>query len=64
MTNSATDMVHIKLRRCEIGQKRSCIDHFDVMDCSSAFAFCERELTQPYLALGVYLTAVLIDEDS
>ncbi|EJD07208.1 serine carboxypeptidase [Fomitiporia mediterranea MF3/22] len=40
------------LPRCEKQQKEACIDHFDLIDCSSAFTFCTNELMAPYNAAG------------
>ncbi|EJC99355.1 serine carboxypeptidase, partial [Fomitiporia mediterranea MF3/22] len=40
------------LPRCEKRQKEACIDHFDLIDCSSAFTFCANELFAPYKNAG------------
>ena len=33
-------------------QQKACIDHFDLIDCGSAFNFCAEELMVPYEAAG------------
>ncbi|EJD07215.1 serine carboxypeptidase [Fomitiporia mediterranea MF3/22] len=43
------------LPRCEKRQKEACTDHFDLIDCSSAFTFCENELSAPYTIAGYNL---------
>ncbi|KAL5492050.1 hypothetical protein ACEPAI_3497 [Sanghuangporus weigelae] len=40
------------LPRCEQLQQKSCIEHFDLIDCNAAFTFCQSEIGMPYINAG------------
>ncbi|KAJ3571869.1 hypothetical protein NP233_g3480 [Leucocoprinus birnbaumii] len=41
------------LPRCEQWVKKSCLDHFDSIDCNAASVFCSTELLMPFYELGL-----------
>jgi cathepsin A (carboxypeptidase C) len=48
-----TALKHItQLPRCEKWLKRSCLEHFDAIDCLAAGNFCRGYLAEPYGDLG------------
>jgi len=44
--------MRLALPRCEILQRRACVDQFDLMDCRAAFQFCYNALGVPFVKLG------------
>ncbi|KAF7328403.1 Carboxypeptidase [Mycena venus] len=42
-----------RLPRCTKWLKESCHDVFDLINCSTAMAFCQASLMEPYVALGL-----------
>ncbi|KAF7785226.1 hypothetical protein Agabi119p4_1391 [Agaricus bisporus var. burnettii] len=38
--------------RCERWMKKACFDHFDFIDCSTAYNFCESATTAPFYHTG------------
>ncbi|KAJ7804149.1 Alpha/Beta hydrolase protein [Mycena olivaceomarginata] len=42
-----------RLSRCIKWLKESCQDVFDLINCSTAMAFCQASLMEPYVALGL-----------
>ena len=50
----------LKLPRCTKFYEEACIKHFDLIDCSAAFAFCSEQITGPYGAISKYLDGVVM----
>lgn len=42
----------LALPRCEKWLKESCRDSYDAMNCDAAFAFCDSEISTPYMLTG------------